>query len=83
MDTKKKGDSKKKADAKRLAAWNKMLAKVFNVDTTKCPHCKSDMPILAAITTRNEVARYLKHLSIEHKVAARACRGIRRSLPRY
>jgi hypothetical protein len=31
-----------------------------------------DMAILAAITNRSEVARYLKHLGIEHEAPARA-----------
>jgi hypothetical protein len=30
------------------------------------------MAILAAITNRSEVARYLKHLGIEHEAPARA-----------
>jgi hypothetical protein len=35
-------------------------------------HCKGHMAILAAITNRSEVARYLKHLGIEHEAPARA-----------
>jgi hypothetical protein len=49
-----------------------MLAKVFRIDVTKCQHCQGDMAILAAITNRSEVARYLKHLGIEHEAPARA-----------
>jgi hypothetical protein len=44
-----------------------MLAKVFQIDVTKCQHCKSEMANLAAFTNRNELARYLKHLGIEHE----------------
>jgi hypothetical protein len=54
------------------SSWSKMLAKVFRIDVTKCQHCKGDMAILAAITNRSEVARYLKHLGIEHEAPARA-----------
>ena len=49
-----------------------MLAKVFRIDVTKCQHCKGDMAILAAITNRSEIARYLKHLGIEYETPARA-----------
>ena len=49
-----------------------MLAKVFQIDVTKCQQCKGDMAILAAITLRSEVGRYLKHLGIEHEALARA-----------
>ena len=34
-----------------------MLAKVFQIDVTKCQQCKGDMAILAAITLRSEVGR--------------------------
>ncbi len=49
-----------------------MLAKVFKIDVTQCQHCKGDMAIVAAITNHSEVARYLKHLGIEHEPPARA-----------
>ena len=49
-----------------------MLDKVFKIDVTKCHHCKGDMAILAAITNRSKVARYLKHLGIEQEAPARA-----------
>ena len=49
-----------------------MLARVFQIDVTKCQYCKGDMAILAAITIRCEAARYLKHLGIEHEAPARA-----------
>jgi hypothetical protein len=46
--------------------------KVFRIDVTKCQHCQGDIAILAAITNRSEVARYLKHLGLEHEAPARA-----------
>jgi len=49
-----------------------MLAKVFDVDVTQGQHCKREMSIVAAIMKRSEVARYLKHLGIEHEPPARA-----------
>ena len=53
-----------------------MLAKVFQIDVTQCQHCKGDMATLSAIINRSELARYLKHLGIEHESPAWA-------LPRY
>ncbi len=55
-----------------LSAWSKMLAKVFKINVTHCQHCKGDLATLAAITNRSEVARYFKHLGIEHEAPARA-----------
>ena len=49
-----------------------MLAKVLKNDVTQCQHCKGDMAIEAAISKHSEVARYLKHLDIEHEPPARA-----------
>ncbi|MEI8027988.1 MAG: hypothetical protein WCI18_16680 [Pseudomonadota bacterium] len=49
-----------------------MLAKVFEIDVTKCQHGKREMSIVAAIIKRSEVVRYLKHLGIEHEPPARA-----------
>ena len=49
-----------------------MLAKVFEIDVTQCQHCKGEMSIVAAIIKPSEVARYLKHLGIEHEPPARA-----------
>ncbi len=57
-----------------------MLAKVFQIDVTQCQHCKGDMAIIAAITNHSEVARYLKHLGIEHEPPAGPRRGIKKSL---
>ena len=54
------------------SSWSKMLAKVFQVDVTQCQHCKGEMSIVAAIIKPSEVARYLKHLGIEHEPPARA-----------
>ena len=55
-----------------------MLAKVFQVDVTQCQQCKGEMSIVAAIIKRSEVARYLKHLGIEHRLEFHP--GIKRSL---
>ncbi|MEI8027088.1 MAG: hypothetical protein WCI18_12140 [Pseudomonadota bacterium] len=49
-----------------------MLAKVFEIDVTQCQHCKGEISIVAAIIKPSEVARYLKHLGIEHEPPARA-----------
>jgi hypothetical protein len=48
------------------------MAKVFEIDRSRCQHCKGEMSIVAAIIKRSEVARYLKHLGIEHEPSARA-----------
>ena len=49
-----------------------MLAKVFKIDVTKCVRCNGDMAVIAALLDRSEVARYLKHVGIEHDAPARA-----------
>jgi len=49
-----------------------MLAKVFQVDVSRCQHCRKEMSIVAAIIKRSAVARYLNHLGIEHEPPARA-----------
>ena len=48
------------------------MAKVFEIDVSRCQHCKGEMSIVAAIIKASEVARYLKHLGIEHEPPARA-----------
>ena len=40
----------------KYLSWGKMLAKVFEIDVTKCQHCKGEMSIVAAIIKRSEVA---------------------------
>lgn len=53
-------------------SWSEMLAKVFKIDVTKCEHFNGDMAVMAAIIDRSEVARYLKHVGIEHEAPTRA-----------
>jgi len=49
-----------------------MLAKAFEIDVSRCQHCKGEMSIVAAIIKPSEVARHLKHLGIEYEAPDRA-----------
>jgi len=50
---------------------SKMLAKFYEIDVSRCQHCKQEISIVAAIIKRGELARYLEHLGIEHETPAR------------
>ena len=45
-------------------SWSKMLARVFKVDVTKCVNCGGEMAIVAAVTERRAITRYLEHVGI-------------------
>ena len=74
-DIKKGFDFKDKdLDAKAIKNYSlsKMLANVLKIDVTKCERCNGDMAVMAALIDRGEVARYLKHVGIEHEAPTRA-----------
>jgi hypothetical protein len=48
------------------------LALAIKIDVTKCERCNGDMAVMAAIIDRSEVARYLKHVGMEHEAPTRA-----------
>ena len=60
------------ANAIKNYSWSKVLAKAFKIDVTKCERCNGDMTVMAALIDRGEVARYRKHVGIEHEAPARA-----------
>jgi len=43
-------------------AWARLLAKVYEVDVLRCPHCGSQMKVIAVITDPQQVRRILRHL---------------------
>jgi hypothetical protein len=45
-------------------SWSKMLARVFKIDVTKCVKCGGEMAIVAAVTERRAITRYLAHVGI-------------------
>jgi hypothetical protein len=44
------------------AAWARLLAKIYEVDTLKCSRCGSPMKVLTVITDPTQVRRILLHL---------------------
>ncbi len=43
-------------------AWARLIAKVYEVDPLICPHCGSEMKLIAVITDPAEVRKILRHL---------------------
>ncbi len=52
--------------------WSKMLARVFEIDVTKCPSCSGHMALVCAVTERRAIKRYLEHVGIDADPPARA-----------
>ena len=44
------------------SAWARLIAKVYEVDPLICPHCGSEMKLIAVITDPPEVRKILRHL---------------------
>lgn len=44
------------------SAWASLIAKVYEVDPLVCPHCGSEMKLIAVITDPSEVRKILRHL---------------------
>ena len=45
-------------------SWSRMLARVYKIDVTKCVACGGEMVIVAAVTERAAITRYLSHVGI-------------------
>jgi hypothetical protein len=43
-------------------AWARLLAKVYEVDPFVCPHCGSEMKVIAVIQDTEEIRKILAHL---------------------
>ena len=53
-------DKEKKSNSK----WSKLLARVFQIDVSKCPKCKGEMKIIASIMNREVVEKILTCLGL-------------------
>jgi hypothetical protein len=54
--------SEKSAKSKvKSNSWARLLKRVFSIDVSRCPRCKSDLEIIAAVWDSPQIARYLKH----------------------
>ena len=52
--------------------WSRMLAQIFKVDVTKCPHCGGDLVKVCAVTDPVQARRYLKHVGLDYEPPQRA-----------
>jgi hypothetical protein len=52
--------------------WSRMLAQIFKVDVTKCPHCGGDLVTVCAVTDPVQARRYLKHVGLDYEPPPRA-----------
>ena len=48
---------------KNGSVWARLIAKIYEVDPLVCPHCGSDMKVIAVIMDYTEVEKILKHLA--------------------
>ena len=49
----------------RRMTWSQRLARVFQIDITKCPHCSGEMKIIACIKEPQMIKKILNHLDIQ------------------
>ena len=54
------------------SSWSKLLAKIFAIDVSSCPHCQSPMEIVCAVMSRESISRYLKHQGLDPDPPPRA-----------
>ena len=47
---------------KHGSVWARLIAKIYEVDPLVCPHCGSDMKVIAVIMDFTEVKKILKYL---------------------
>ena len=48
---------------KNGSVWARLIAKIYEVDPLVCPHCGSDMKVIAVIMDFSEIEKILKHLT--------------------
>jgi len=56
----------------RNSQWSKLLAKTFNIDTTKCPHCGGRLHFQAAILDTESIQRFLTHQGLDPRPPPRS-----------
>ena len=44
--------------------WARLLARVFQVDVTKCDACGGPMKVIAALTDPSAIRKYLDHVGL-------------------
>jgi len=52
------------ADSGQRYSWAKMMARVFDIDVTKCPKCESPMQRIAFITTSDAIRKILDSVGL-------------------
>jgi hypothetical protein len=55
-------DAPKPAGASHYRPWAELLRRTFGIDVETCHRCGGRMRLLALVTERNNVARFLRHL---------------------
>ncbi len=45
-------------------SWRQLIYKIYEVDPLQCPHCGSDMTIIAFIQSKTEIINILKYLNL-------------------
>ncbi len=51
------------ANRLNFSAWARHLKRTFKVDVSRCSKCGGEMKIMAILQKREEIARYLDHVS--------------------
>jgi len=45
-------------------SWRQLIYKIYEVDPLQCPHCGSEMTIIAFIQNYQEIEKILKHMGL-------------------
>ena len=67
IKAKEKEEKNKDPDEKtpiKKSSWAKILARVFDIDISKCVHCNGKMKIIASIKDPPVIKRILTHLGL-------------------
>jgi len=64
-DHPREGDSQaERFSHQRRRSWARLLKKIYEVDSLRCPHCGSEMHIIAWIEQPEVIRKILQHLSL-------------------
>ncbi len=55
-------------------SWARLLKRVFDIDVEHCPHCSSNLKIIAAIEELGVIAKILAHLGLPTQAPPRHLR---------
>ncbi len=53
-------------------SWARLLKRVFDIDVEHCPHCGSNLKIIAAIEEPGVITKILAHLGLPTRAPPRA-----------